>query len=82
VIDIGCGSGIIGTSLADIIDEVIFLDISPEALAIAEANFRTHFREKKAEFIVSDLLDKLPLKREYHEAGRDLISGEKSSVTS
>jgi release factor glutamine methyltransferase len=56
VIDIGCGSGIIGTSVADLADEVIFLDISPTALAIAEANFRTHFPDKKAQFIVSDLL--------------------------
>lgn len=28
IVDIGCGSGIIGTSIADITDEVIFLDIS------------------------------------------------------
>ena len=28
IVDIGCGSGIIGTSLADLVDEVIFLDIS------------------------------------------------------
>jgi release factor glutamine methyltransferase len=60
VIDIGCGSGIIGTSVADLADEVIFLDISPTALAITEANFRTHYPEKKAQFIVSDLLSALP----------------------
>ena len=56
VIDIGSGSGIIGTSVADLIDTVIFLDISPGALEIAEENFRKHFREKNAEFILSDLL--------------------------
>ncbi len=56
VVDIGCGSGIIGTSVADLADEVIFLDISPEALTITEKNFRLHFPEKKAQFIVSDLL--------------------------
>ncbi len=61
VIDIGCGSGIIGTSVADLADEVIFLDISPEALEVAEHNFRTHFPEKKAQFIVSDLLSALPI---------------------
>ncbi len=60
VVDIGCGSGIIGTSVADLADEVIFLDISPEALRVAEQNFRTHFPEKKAQFIVSDLLSNLP----------------------
>jgi release factor glutamine methyltransferase len=56
VVDIGCGSGIIGTSVADLIDEVIFLDISPEALSITEKNFRSHFPDKRAQFIVSDLL--------------------------
>ena len=60
IIDIGCGSGIIGTSVADLADEVIFLDISPTALRVAKQNFRTHFPEKKAQFIVSDLLSNLP----------------------
>ncbi len=60
VIDIGCGSGIIGTSVADLADEVIFLDISPEALRVTESNFRTHFPDKKAQFIVSDLLSAIP----------------------
>lgn len=41
------------------VDELIFLDIAPEALSIAEKNFRTHFPEKDAQFIVSDLLEKL-----------------------
>jgi len=82
IIDIGCGSGIIGTSVADLADEVVFLDISPEALRVAEENFRTHFPEKKAQFIVSDLLGELPLQRESREAGRDLVSEQKSSVTS
>ena len=61
VVDIGCGSGIIGTSVADLADEVIFLDISPEALAVAEQNFRTHYPEKKAQFIISDLLSNIPI---------------------
>ena len=65
-------------SCADLVDEVIFLDISPEALKVAEQNFRTHFPQKKAEFIVSDLLDKLPLQMEYREAGRDLVLGKKT----
>ena len=78
IVDIGCGSGIIGVSCADLVDEVIFLDISPEALKVAEQNFRTHFPQKKAEFIVSDLLDKLPLQMEYREAGRDLVLGKKT----
>jgi ribosomal protein L3 glutamine methyltransferase len=60
VVDIGSGSGIIGTSVADLADEVIFLDISEQALHIAEKNFRSHFPDKKAQFIVSDLLSALP----------------------
>ncbi|MFZ2255578.1 MAG: methyltransferase domain-containing protein [Patescibacteria group bacterium] len=60
MVDIGCGSGIIGTSVADLADEVIFLDISSEALKIAEQNFRTHFPDKKAQFIISNLLQNLP----------------------
>ena len=56
VIDIGCGSGIIGTSVAELADHIIFLDISPEALHTTETNFRKYFKEKKAEFILSDLL--------------------------
>jgi methylase of polypeptide subunit release factors len=47
--------------VADLADEVIFLDISPEALAITEQNFRSHFPEKRAQFIVSDLLSTLPI---------------------
>lgn len=42
--------------MADLADEIIFLDISAEALAVAEQNFRVHFPDKKAQFIVSDLL--------------------------
>ena len=43
VIDIGSGSGIIGTSLADISENLTFLDISAEALEIAKFNFETNF---------------------------------------
>ena len=82
VIDIGCGSGIIGTSVADLADEVIFLDISPEALSVAKRNFRTHFPDKQAQFIVSDLLEQLPLGREYREARRDMVSEQKSPLLS
>jgi release factor glutamine methyltransferase len=55
-IDIGCGSGIIGTSVADLSTDIIFLDISEEALTVARQNFAAHFPTKKAKFIVSDLL--------------------------
>jgi release factor glutamine methyltransferase len=61
IIDIGCGSGIIGCSLADLVDEVVFLDISQEALTVTEENFHAHFPKKKGEYIVSDLLSHMPL---------------------
>lgn len=59
VVDIWCGSGIIWTSVADLAGEVVFLDVSPRALCVAEKNFRTHFPDKKAQFIQWDLLEKL-----------------------
>lgn len=63
VIDIGCGSGIIGTSVADLVDEVIFLDISWAALEVTKKNFQSHFPNKKAQFILSDLLSNLPIQK-------------------
>lgn len=54
-------------------DEVIFLDISEGALAVAEANFRTHFPEKKAEFILSDLISELPLASSIHHPANTLF---------
>lgn len=56
VIDIGSGSGIIGTSVGDIVDEIIFIDISPEALEITKKNFSNNYPEKKARYVLSDLL--------------------------
>lgn len=61
IVDIGSGSGIIGTSLADLVENLTFLDISAEALEIAKFNFETNFSNKKASFIVSDLLENLEL---------------------
>lgn len=59
IYDIGSGSGIIGTSLADLVDEINFIDISPDALQIAEKNFCKNFPNKKANFIQSNLLEKI-----------------------
>ncbi len=66
VIDIGCGTGIIGTSVANLGDEIIFLDISADALEVAKKNFQTHFGDKKSQFIVSDLLSNLPSLQSSH----------------
>ncbi len=57
IIDIGSGSGIIGTSLADLGDEIIFIDISEKALEVAEKNFKNNFPHKNAIFLHSDLLE-------------------------
>ena len=71
VIDIGSGSGIIGTSVADLVDEVIFLDISETALEVTKKNFQIHFPDKKAQFIISDLLSNLP---SYHPTNQHPIN--------
>lgn len=59
IFDIGSGSGIIGTSLADLVDEINFIDISPNTLNIAQKNFCKNFPNKKANFIESNLLEKV-----------------------
>lgn len=56
VVDIGSGSGIIGSSLSKISDDITFIDISEKALQIARDNFEYNFPDKHARFIVSDLL--------------------------
>lgn len=61
VYDIGSGSGIIGTSLADLADSLHFVDISPSALKVSQKNFVMHFPEKSAQFHLSDLLLETPL---------------------
>lgn len=67
VLDIGSGSGIIGTSLADLADNIFFVDISEKALEVARKNFETHFPEKTATFLHSDLLEKCDHTRENTE---------------
>jgi len=39
VADIGSGSGIIGISVADLVKEIFFIDISKNALEVARQNF-------------------------------------------
>lgn len=60
LIDIGTGSGIIGVSIADVGDDLIFTDISDSALLLARENFQLHFPERNALFIRSDLLSSIP----------------------
>lgn len=59
LIDIGTGSGCIPVALWDQFREVHLIDISPEALGLAEENMREHFGERdlpRFTCIVSDLL--------------------------
>ena len=60
IVDIGSWSGIIGTSLSDMAPHTIFIDISKEALAVSEKNFRNNFADKSGEFIHSNLFESFP----------------------
>ncbi len=60
ILDIGTGSGCISLFLAKNLSNISInaLDISEKALKIAKQNFKTH--NLKANFIKSDLLEKIP----------------------
>lgn len=60
-IDVGTGSGIIAISLAAQIPdlEVLAVDLSPEALAIASANARLHSVDQRVKFVEGDLLSNI-----------------------
>jgi release factor glutamine methyltransferase len=55
LVDIGCGSGVIGLSLAKCFKKVILSDISKEALLVAKQNSE-QLNIQNTEFIQSDLL--------------------------
>lgn len=61
IVDMGSWSGIIGTSLADQVSQVIFVDISAAALALSRKNFEQHFWQKPAMFLCSHLFENFPL---------------------
>ncbi|MBX3417569.1 MAG: peptide chain release factor N(5)-glutamine methyltransferase [Pirellulaceae bacterium] len=62
VVDVGTGSGCIAVTLAKQIPDVqvIAVDVSPEALAIAQRNAETHQVSERVAFIESDLLSEIP----------------------
>lgn len=62
IVDVGCGSGCITVALAHAVPnaELLALDASPAALAIARENALEHGVASHVEFIEGDLLDPLP----------------------
>jgi release factor glutamine methyltransferase len=61
IVDVGTGSGAIAIALAHLLPQahVTALDLSPEALAVARENARTHHLEDRIRFLQSDLLAEL-----------------------
>ncbi len=63
VIDLGCGTGIQGiNALLKGAGKVVFSDLNPEAIRNAEANVEKINLQERAEFLESDLFDKIPEK--------------------
>ncbi|MFG2806434.1 methyltransferase [Streptomyces massasporeus] len=62
VVDLGCGNGVVGTSvaLADPDAEVLFVDESFQAVASAEATYKANGVSGHAEFRVGDGLEGVP----------------------
>lgn len=65
ILDMGCGSGVLGLSLAaDFPEAVVTLaDVSPDALSLAREN--AEFTGLKAEFLESELFSALPVDRPF-----------------
>lgn len=64
ILDLGCGSGVIGLSLARLLAErhpdLVLADISPEALELAEENRKALVPDAKVRLVQSDLFSNLP----------------------
>lgn len=61
IVDVGTGSGAIAVALAHTLPDaqVMAVDLSPQALQIAEENARAHGVQQQIHFVQSDLLDAL-----------------------
>lgn len=62
VLDLGCGTGIVGGLAAGrnkAVTEVVFADVNPEALKLAEKNVRQNSLKKLHSFVRTDLFSSL-----------------------
>jgi release factor glutamine methyltransferase len=59
VLDLCCGSGAIGLSIAKFIDgaHVVLVDISKEAIGVSKENAVMHGLDERVDFVVSDLFE-------------------------
>lgn len=68
IVDVGTGSGAIAVTLAKHLPqaEVLAVDISPAALAVAQTNAAEHRLDQRVKFLESDLLAALPAEPLFH----------------
>lgn len=62
VLDMGCGSGILGVFAAERASRILSVDISPQAIACARKNFELNLITCANEFQLSDLFSEVPEK--------------------
>ncbi|MBI5226781.1 methyltransferase [Candidatus Micrarchaeota archaeon] len=57
VLDLGCGSGVVGLSAAQkkLVNKIVFADINPAALTLAETNAKANHLKKPHVFVQTDL---------------------------
>ena len=76
VIDVGCGTGILGIIAAKLgASEVYGIDASPDVVEVGMANAQTHGVADKMRFYAGDLFDPLP-----EEVRADVIIGDVSGI--
>ena len=61
IVDIGCGSGVIGLSLSHFFGQTILIDNSDKALEVVKKNTSKHPNKQTIQILKSDLLKKLKI---------------------